>query len=145
MLAGTGMAAAGLVVTALVLIIAAPNWVLLTLIWMTLGAATSMVNTPAGRLLRRAGTETNRTAVFTAQFSLSHAGFLLTYPIAGWVGAAVNQGLAAVILAILASFAALAAAWIVARGTGGTTDGRDIIRQSEAGTVEVPAEAQPRP
>lgn len=147
MLAGAGMAAAGLVVTALVLIIAAPNWVLLTLIWMTLGAATSMVNTPAGRLLRRAGTETNRTAVFTAQFSLSHAGFLLTYPIAGWVGAAVNQGLAAVILAILASFAALAAAWIVARGRGGTTDGQDNIRETaggpEPGSVLVEAESRP--
>jgi MFS family permease len=141
MLAGAGAAAAGLAVTALVLSVGAPNWAVLIVLWMTLGAATSMVNTPAGRLLRRASTETTRNAVFTAQFSLSHAGFLLTYPIAGWVGAAVNQGLAAAILAILASFAALAAGWTVARGRGGSTDEQDIITEGH-GCVPVEAESR---
>ncbi|WP_395308965.1 MFS transporter [Mycobacterium sp. AMU20-3851] len=116
MLAGTCAAAAGLLVVTAVFPL---SWTTLVGTWVLLGAATSMVNTPAGRLLRRASTDTNRTAVFTAQFSLSHAGFLLTYPIAGWVGATVNQGLAAAILAILSSSAAIAAAWIMVRGTGG--------------------------
>lgn len=139
MLTGAGVAAIGLLAAAAVLVPAAPTWPVLTSIWVLLGAATSMVNTPAGRLLRRASTETNRTALFTAQFSLSHAGFLLTYPIAGWVGAAVNQGLAAVILAILGSIAALAAAWIVARGRG-EADGRHI-----AGETPTRAVAESRP
>lgn len=139
MLAGACAAAAGLAVTALVLSAVTPDRLLLTLLWITLGAATSMVNTPAGRLLRRASTETDRTAVFTAQFSLSHAGFLLTYPIAGWVGATVNQGLAATILAILASFAALAAGWTVAHGRGGSTDEQDITREGPRAS-----EAEPR-
>lgn len=139
MLTGAGVAATGLLVAAAVLVLAAPTWPVLTSTWVLLGAATSMVNTPAGRLLRRASTETNRTALFTAQFSLSHAGFLLTYPIAGWVGAAVDQGLAAVILAILGSIAALAAAWIVARGRG-ETDGRYV-----AGETPTRAVAESRP
>lgn len=139
MLTGAGLAALGLLVAATVLVLAAPTWPVLAWTWVLLGAATSMVNTPAGRLLRRAGTETNRTALFTAQFSLSHAGFLLTYPIAGWAGAAVNQGLAAVILAILGSFAALAAAWTMARGRG-ETDGRDFARETPVRSV---AESRP--
>lgn len=129
MLAGAGLAAIGLLVTAVMLVAAGPTWPVVGSTWALLGAATSMVNTPAGRLLRRASGETNRTAVFTAQFSLSHAGFLLTYPIAGWVGAAFNQELAAVILAILASFAALAAAWIIVRGRG-DADGQDDARET---------------
>lgn len=137
MLAGTGLAASGLLVTAAVLVVATPTWPVLCSTWVLLGAATSMVNTPAGRLLRRAGPATERTALFTAQFSLSHAGFLLTYPIAGWVGAAVNQGLAAAILAILASFAALAAAWIMARGRG------DADEQHDTRETRVPAESRP--
>ncbi|MGK2867845.1 MAG: MFS transporter [Mycobacterium sp.] len=137
MLAGAALAAGGLAVTATILLAMTPNSVAFVLTWTALGAATSMVNTPAGRLLRRASTETDRTAVFTAQFSLSHAGFLLTYPIAGWVGAMADQGLAAVILAILASIAALAAAWTLGRGG---TDGRSIVGAvPEAGLVETGA------
>ncbi|CAN7163340.1 MFS transporter [Mycolicibacterium frederiksbergense] len=139
MLTGAAAAAGGLLVAATVLVVATPTWSLLASTWALLGAATSLVNTPAGRLLRRASTETNRTALFTAQFSLSHAGFLLTYPIAGWVGAAVNQGLAAVILAILGSFAALAAAWIMTRGRG-AADERDSAREAAPRVV---AESRP--
>lgn len=127
MMGGAIAAAVGLALSAAVLFAAALSWQMLGSTWVLLGAATSMVSTPAGRLLRRAGTERTRTALFTAQFSLSHAGFLLTYPIAGWVGAAVNQGLAAVILAILACIAALTAAWLM-RGDG--TDGQDVTRQA---------------
>lgn len=143
MLIGAALASGGLAVTATILLALTPNWVAFVLTWVALGSATSMVNTPAGRLLRRAGTETDRTAVFTAQFSLSHAGFLLTYPVAGWVGAAVNQGLAAAILAILASIAALAAAWTIGRGG---TNGRSIVRVvpevPEVREAEVPAESR---
>ena len=111
MLVGAGAAAAGLVGTAAVLVAGALQPVVLGALWAFLGAATSLVITPSGRLLARTGGD--RTAVYTAQFSLSHAGFLLTYPIAGWVGAGVDQGLAAVILAILATGAAAAAARII--------------------------------
>lgn len=119
-------AAAGLAVTAAVLGVTTPGPSVLMALWAALGAATAMVTTPAGRLLARTGPD--RTAVFTAQFSLSHAGFLLTYPIAGWVGAGVDHGLAATILAILATGAAAAAVRSTVRGRGQLVDGQDADR-----------------
>ncbi|GAB4587818.1 MFS transporter [Nocardia sp. IFM 10818] len=83
---------------------------LLAVTWAALGASTSMINTPAARLLRAQTDPGSRTAVFTAQFSLSHACFLLTYPIAGTLGAAAGLPMTAVTLAILATLAATTAA-----------------------------------
>ncbi|WP_067470528.1 MFS transporter [Nocardia amamiensis] len=87
-----------------------PGWLLLAGAWITLGAGTSMINTPSARLLRAQSTSENRTAVFAARFSLSHACFLLTYPIAGWVGASAGQLTAALTLAAVATLAATTAA-----------------------------------
>ncbi len=61
-------------------------WPLLLGLWFVMGAATSAVLTPSARLLRRNSTEQTCAAVFAAQFSLSHACFLLTYPVAGGDG-----------------------------------------------------------
>lgn len=84
-------------------------WVLLTL-WALMGAATSAILTPSARLLRRNSTEQNRPAVFAAQFSLSHACFLVMYPLAGGLGAAASQATAAGVLAAVGVVAALVAA-----------------------------------
>lgn len=104
MLVGGGLVVLGL--TAAVVLTAANDaggagWWLLLVIWVVLGAGGSLVETPAARLLLRASTPQSRGAVYTAQFSLSHACFLLTYPIAGWVGAT-SLTAAALVLAILA-------------------------------------------
>lgn len=40
-----------------------------------------------------------RWAVFAAQFALSHACWLVTCPLAGWIGASVGLGIAALLLA----------------------------------------------
>ncbi|MGK8558357.1 MFS transporter [Nocardia amamiensis] len=94
----------------------APGWTVLAIAWVTLGAGTSMINTLAARLLRAQTTPETRTAVFAAQFSLSHACFLFTYPLAGWVGATAGQPTAAIALAAVATLAGTAAArmWPVA-------------------------------
>jgi len=63
-----------------------------------MGAATSTILTPSARLLRRGSTEENRAAVFAAQFSLSHACFLITYPLAGVLGAAIGLPAVALVL-----------------------------------------------
>lgn len=101
------------------------GWIVLGVLWVALGAATSMINTPAARLLRRNSTTDNRTAVFTAQFSLSHACFLLTYPIAGWVGATLGQPVAALALTVVATLAAATALmlWRPARDATGQPEG----------------------
>ncbi|KTS13781.1 MFS transporter [Microbacterium testaceum] len=64
------------------------GWVALLATWATLGIGTSLVNTPSSRLLADASTDADRTLVYTAQFALSHACFLVTYPLAGWLGGA---------------------------------------------------------
>ena len=77
-------------------------WWLLLGLWFVLGAGNSTILTPSARLLRDASTEATRPYVFTAQFSLSHACYIVAYPLAGWVGAAAGLGWAALLLTILA-------------------------------------------
>jgi H+ antiporter protein len=62
------------------------NWAALLVTWALLGIGYSAVQTPTGRLLRRSSQEHDRPALFAAQFALSHACWLLTYPLAGWLG-----------------------------------------------------------
>jgi MFS family permease len=78
------------------------GWWLLLGLWFLLGAANSTILTPSSRLLRDASTEETRPYVFTAQFSLSHACYILTYPLAGWIGAAAGLGWAAAALTTIA-------------------------------------------
>ncbi|WP_067567313.1 MFS transporter [Nocardia acidivorans] len=94
---------------------------LLALTWMALGAGVSMITTPSSRLLRAESDSASRTAVFTAQFSLSHACFLLTYPIAGVLGALAGLSITAVTLAVIATLAATTAArvWPASIPVGG--------------------------
>ena len=74
-------------------------WVLLPL-WLLIGAGNSMISTPSSRLLMRASDDTTRNYIYTAQFSLSHACFLITYPLAGWLGAVSLTAAAALLAAI---------------------------------------------
>ena len=64
------------------------SWTGLLIAWALLGIGYSAVQTPTGRLLRRSAQAEDRPALFAAQFALSHACWLLTYPMAGWLGAA---------------------------------------------------------
>jgi MFS family permease len=57
-------------------------------LWAVLGFGYSLTQTPSGRLLRRSAQPEDRPAIFAAQFALSHACWLLTYPLAGRLGAA---------------------------------------------------------
>ena len=108
MIIGMAFITAGL--TAAVIVTAAATtsttgwgWLLAT--WVVLGMGTSLVNTPSARLLADASTPSDRNLVYTAQFALSHACFLVTYPIAGWIGAS-SLTLAAVMLLAIAVIAA---------------------------------------
>lgn len=75
------------------------QWVELLAMWLLIGAATATILTPSSRLLRRNSTEQTRPGIFAAQFSLSHACFLITYPLAGSVGASLGLTGVALILA----------------------------------------------
>jgi MFS family permease len=73
-------------------------------LWSVLGFGYSLTQTPSGRLLRRSAQPEDRPAIFAAQFALSHACWLLTYPLAGRFGA--GLGLDATFL-VMAGIAAL--------------------------------------
>lgn len=64
-------------------------------------------------MIRRSSTLTDRSALFAAQFSLSHACWLLAYPIAGRVATSTGYTLTWTILATLAAAGAALArrAW----------------------------------
>jgi MFS family permease len=65
--------------------ISSPN--MLMVIWSLLGFGYAMVQTPSGRLLTRSSHPEDRPDLFAAQFSLSHTCWLISYPLAGWLGA----------------------------------------------------------
>lgn len=73
-------------------------WPALLGTWLLLGIGYSAVMTPSGRLLRRSAQPADRPAVFAAQFALSHACWLLTYPLAGWLGS--SAGIAPTLLVL---------------------------------------------
>lgn len=87
----------------------APGFYALLLLWFAIGAATSMVLTPTGRLIKQSCDAEDRPALFAAQFSLSHAGWLIAYPLAGWVGSRLGMDAAFAVLGVLALAATLAA------------------------------------
>ncbi|MEW5422334.1 MFS transporter [Amorphus sp. 3PC139-8] len=69
-------------------------------LWAVLGAGASLVLTPSGLLLRRSSHAEDRPAIFSAQFALSHAGWLVAYPAAGWIGARLGLETAFIVMAI---------------------------------------------
>lgn len=66
---------------------ASAAWGILLATWAFIGLGYSATQTPSGRLLRRSAHAEDRPALFAAQFALSHACWLVTYPLAGWLGA----------------------------------------------------------
>ena len=109
LLAGGAASAVGLFVT--VLVVSGPWWTVLG-VWVVLGAATSAVLTPAGSVVNAAVTPDERPAAYAAHFSLSHACYLLAYPVAGVVGDLSGVGTSTLVLALIAAGATLGAVTI---------------------------------
>lgn len=100
MLTGASLLAAGTVLAAVL-----PGYGWMLPLWFVLGIGYSTAQTPSGRLLRRSANPEDRPALFAAQFALSHACWLIAYPLAGWAGAALGLPFTAVILAAVAAIA----------------------------------------
>lgn len=125
MITGAVVITAGLAVAVVVTAVATSTgagWYVLLGTWVLLGIGTSLVNTPSSRLLADASTTANRNLVYTAQFALSHACFLVTYPIAGWLGAANLTGAAIALLILAAVVGAIAVAFARSRLLRADTD-----------------------
>jgi len=103
MLSGAGLLVIGLGIGATL-----TSYSALLPLWFLLGVGYSLAQTPGGRLLRRSSHAEDRPALFAAQFALSHACWLITYPLAGWLGAQVGLGASFMVLSLLAAMAVLA-------------------------------------
>ncbi len=110
MLAGAAIMIAPLLLTSFALWkMQGGAWWAILASWPILGAGYGMVVTPTGRLLRRSSHEADRPALFAAQFALSHACWLITYPLAGWLGAAAGLPLTMIVHAALTVLATVLA------------------------------------
>lgn len=108
---GVMLGGAGLIATALFAGVAAPSsYALLLVLWFMMGVGYSLAQTPSGRLLRRSANQEDRPALFAAQFALSHACWLVTYPLAGWLGARAGMTASFLTLAGVATVAIIVAA-----------------------------------
>jgi len=80
--------------------------------WFLLGLGYSAVLTPSGRLLRRSAQPADRPSLFAAQFALSHACWLITYPLAGWLGTFAGLPTTVVVLCLVTALGAVGAAML---------------------------------
>jgi len=79
------------------------GWYPLLAGWLVIGVGYSAVLTPSGRLLKRSAHAEDRPAVYAAQFALSHACWLVAYPLAGWLITEFDAATALAVLALLAA------------------------------------------
>jgi MFS family permease len=100
MLAGGSIAAAGLLLGILV-----PGYLILLALWFGLGLGCALATTAAGNLLVRSAAPVDRQPAYAAQFALSHACLLITYPLAGWLGASAGLKIDFAVLGLIAAVA----------------------------------------
>ena len=104
MISGAAVLVATLFGLSFMSLIDASQWLALMAGWFVIGIGYSVVLTPSGRLLKRSAHTEDRPAVYAAQFALSHACWLVTYPLAGWLmtfaGTATAFGVLAVVAAV---------------------------------------------
>ena len=107
MIGGAGLMVAGVALVPLV-----GGLTSLIALWALIGFGFSVTQTPIGRIINRSAREADRGAVFAAQFALSHACWLVTYPLAGWVGAGAGLSVAALTLAAIGAAGLAAVLWL---------------------------------
>jgi H+ antiporter protein len=102
MIGGAALLVVSLLVLSLMSLIYDTQWLPLLAGWLIIGIGYSAVLTPSGRLLKRSAHAEDRPAVYAAQFALSHACWLVTYPLAGWLITVASPTTAFAVLALLA-------------------------------------------
>lgn len=109
MLTGAAVLVAGAAAAVALAGLGLASFTITAAIWVLIGGGMALIVTPTGRVLRRSVEPGSVPEVFAAQFSLSHMAWLITYPIAGWVGTNFGYTLTWSILALLAATGAAAA------------------------------------
>lgn len=118
MMTGAGVLVGG--TTAAVTLIAAglTTWTGTAITWTVIGIGMALIITPTGKVLRASVGRNAIPEAFAAQFSLSHLAWLITYPVAGWLGTNVGFTLAWSVLMGLAGAGAIGALLLWPRHDG---------------------------
>lgn len=109
MLTGATVLVVGVLAAVTMTLAGIASWAVTAPIWVLIGAGMALIITPTGRVIRASVDTPALPAAFAAQFSLSHLAWLITYPIAGWIGTASGLGPAWITLGALALIGAIAA------------------------------------
>lgn len=96
-------------VSAMTVLLDVAGWISTAVLWGLIGAGMAMVITPEGKVLRSSARAADLPAVFAAQFSLSHVAWLITYPVAGFLGTAIGLPATWAVLAVIALVGATSA------------------------------------
>ncbi|MDI3404156.1 MFS transporter [Streptomyces cavernicola] len=102
------------------------SWAGTAAIWTVIGIGMALIITPTGKVLRASVTRNAIPEAFAAQFSLSHLAWLITYPIAGWLGTSAGFTTAWSVLAVLAAAGAFGALVLWPRHDGRGTATRPV-------------------
>ncbi|WP_097869427.1 MFS transporter [Streptomyces sp. rh34] len=118
MVTGAGVLVGGTAAAVTLVAAGLTTWTGTAIVWALIGIGMALVITPTGKVLR-ASVEPNAVpGVFAAQFSLSHLAWLITYPIAGWLGSDAGFAAAWSTLAALAGAGAIGALLLWPRHDG---------------------------
>ena len=77
-----------------------PSFYAMLPMWFLIGMGWSLVQTPSGRVVNRSSSASDRPALFSAQFALSHLCWLLFYPVAGQLSTRIGVETTALYLAV---------------------------------------------
>ncbi|MEU1226221.1 MFS transporter [Streptomyces sp. NPDC005828] len=99
------------------------TWAGTAIVWAVIGVGMALVITPTGKVIRASVGRNEIPEAFAAQFSLSHLAWLVTYPVAGWLGTNAGFTLTWSVLTALAGTGAIGALllWPRHEGQGATT------------------------
>ncbi len=123
MLTGAGVLVAATTTAVTLMAAGLVTWTGTAIVWTGIGVGMALIITPTGKVLRASVERNAIPEAFAAQFSLSHLAWLITYPIAGWLGTNGGFTLAWSLLAALAGAGAIGALLLWPRhdGQGATT------------------------
>jgi len=97
-----------------------PGYFTLLALWLALGLGSALATTPAGSLLLQSAGPDDRQPLYAAQFALANGCLLITYPLAGWLGASAGLRVDFAVLGVMAVVAVVLAGrlWPRSAGTG---------------------------
>jgi hypothetical protein len=132
MMTGAAVLVGGTTAAVTLFAVGLATWTGTAIIWTVTGIGMALIITPTGKVLRASVERNAIPEAFAAQFSLSHLAWLITYPIAGWLGTNAGFTLAWTVLAALAGAGAIGALLLWPRhdGRGTTTSPTTLARHA---------------